>query len=215
MGREDLDQALTGEAVGSGRMDTAMLRSIIDALPALLFVVDEDVNVIDCNVAAAEFLESSGASLTRGRAGHVLECIHSHDVSEGCGFGPFCKNCVIRNSVGEAFSGSKIVRRRTRIDIARGIETVEIYALITATSFEFGGKSLVLLVIEDLSEIAELRRIIPICSVCRKLRDEKEAWIRLESYFKGHWDMDFSHGLCPDCLKIELKKLDEQLLKRE
>lgn len=175
----------------------------------MLFVVDNDVTVVDCNAAAAEFLASSQESLIGGRAGNVLECIHAREVSAGCGFGPFCKDCAIRNSVAEAFSGAKIVRRRTNIEIMRGDEKIEIYALITASGFEYHGRSLVLLVIEDISEIAELRRIIPICAVCKKVRDEKDAWLRVEAYFKGHWDMDFSHSLCPECFKVELKKLKE------
>jgi hypothetical protein len=62
-------------------------------------------------------------------------------------------------------------------------------------------------VIEDISAIAELQRIISICSVCRKVRDDEKTWLRVEAYFKNHWDVDFSHGLCPDCYKIEMDKL--------
>ena len=193
------------------RGDTPMLRSIIDAFPALLFVVDKDVNVVDFNAAAAEFLSSSPASPAGGRAGKLLHCIHSRDVAAGCGFGPYCKACVIRNSVALAFSGEKIVRRRTTVELFQEVENIEVFCLITASSFEYGERSLVLLVIEDISEIAELRRIIPICSVCRKVRDEKEAWHRVEAYFRKHWDVNFSHSLCPECLENEIKKIDEGL----
>jgi hypothetical protein len=128
-------------------------------------------------------------------------------VPEGCGRSPSCKNCIIRNSVTEAFQGSRVVRRRTKIELIRDVNKTEIYALITASPFSFQDKPLVLLVIEDISEIAELYRMIPICSVCGKVRDDKESWMRVESYFKNNWDVDFSHGLCPDCFKIEMDKL--------
>ncbi|MFN2366979.1 MAG: hypothetical protein ABR523_11040, partial [Desulfurivibrionaceae bacterium] len=81
----------------------------------------------------------------------------------------------------------------------------------TASSFTFEGKQRVLLLIEDISEIAELRRMIPICSVCHEIRDEGEAWNRIEDYFKEHWDLDFSHGLCPKCYEIEIAKLKKDL----
>ncbi len=68
--------------------------------------------------------------------------------------------------------------------------------------------------VEDISEIAELRRLIPICSVCKKVRDDTESWQRLESYFKDHWDVDFTHGLCPDCHKVELTKLKDRSKER-
>ena len=63
--------------------------------------------------------------------------------------------------------------------------------------------------IEDISEIAELYRMISICSVCKKVRDDKESWMLIEAYFKNNWGIDFSHGLCPDCAKIEREKWDK------
>ena len=53
----------------------------------------------------------------------------------------------------------------------------------------------------------ELHRPIPICSVCRKVRDDKESWMQVESYFKHSWDVDFTHGFCPDFLQIEMDKI--------
>ena len=85
---------------------------------------------------------------------------------------------------------------------------LEIYALITTSPFIFEERPLVLLVIEDISEIAELKRMIPICSVCKKVQDEKESWFLVEAYFKEHWDVEFSHGFCPECYQIELDKLE-------
>ena len=56
-----------------------------------------------------------------------------------------------------------------------------------------------------------LKPIIPICSVCKEVRDEKEAWSRVEMYFKEHWDVDFSHSLCPNCYKAEMDKAKKDL----
>ena len=99
------------------------------------------------------------------------------------------------------------MRSRTRLEIISNGVVIEIYAFISATPFIYGEKPLVLLVVEDISEIAELRQLIPICSVCKKVRDDTESWLRLESYFKDRWDVDFTHGLCPDCHKDALAKL--------
>lgn len=107
----------------------------------------------------------------------------------------------------EAFQGNRVVRRRTRMELIRDGNKIEIYALITTSPFFWQNRSLALLVIEDISEIAELQRIIPICLACRKVRDDKESWIRVEAYFKNNWDVDFSHSYCPDCYEIEMNKL--------
>ncbi|ADH85355.1 PAS sensor protein [Desulfurivibrio alkaliphilus AHT 2] len=50
-------------------------------------------------------------------------------------------------------------------------------------------------------EIKILRGIIPICSFCKKIRDEQGAWSKLEQYISRHSEALFSHGICPDCME--------------
>ena len=50
-----------------------------------------------------------------------------------------------------------------------------------------------------LKEIKTLRGIIPICSYCHSIRDDKEIWHRLELYLSDHSDARFSHSICPEC----------------
>lgn len=184
-----------------------MLSAVFDALPSLVFVVDEDVRIQEYNAAASDLLMTERKTILKQRTGEILHCVHSSEVPEGCGRSPSCKDCIIRNSVTEASQGKRVVRRRARIELIRDTNKIEIYALITASPFSFKDRPRVLLVIEDISEIAELYRMIPICSICGKVRDDKESWMRVETYFKNSWDVDFSHGYCPDCYKIELEKL--------
>ncbi len=51
------------------------------------------------------------------------------------------------------------------------------------------------------SEIKVLRGILPICANCKKIRDDQGYWSRIESYIQKHTDTEFSHGLCPACMK--------------
>jgi len=190
---------------------SGLLRKMFDAMPSMVFVVDDDVKIQEYNKAAADFLLIERLAILKHRGGEILHCIHSTEAPEGCGHAPFCEGCVIRNSVKSASEGNRIVRTRTRMEVLRGGNKTEIYALITATPFSNEDQKLVLLVIEDISVIAELQRMIPICSVCHKIRDEKEAWSKIEAYFKDNWDVDFSHSLCPDCYKKEMDKLDKEI----
>jgi PAS domain-containing protein len=187
-----------------------MFRAVFDAMPSLIFIVDEDVRIQEYNAAAAEFLSDKRENILQRRGGTVLNCIHSTEVPQGCGKAAVCENCVVRNSVSQAFRGNRVVRRRTRIEAIKGRDKLEIYALITASPFQFDNRQLVLLVIEDISEIAELQRIIPICSYCRELRDEKETWSQLEAYFREHWDVNFSHSICPKCYEKEMKRFKKK-----
>lgn len=52
-----------------------------------------------------------------------------------------------------------------------------------------------------LEEIKTLRGILPICSKCKNIRDDKGYWTRIETYISNHSEADFSHSICPDCLK--------------
>jgi PAS domain S-box-containing protein len=52
-----------------------------------------------------------------------------------------------------------------------------------------------------LAEIRTLRGVIPICSSCKKIRDDEGAWQQLELYLYEHSEAQFSHGICPDCLE--------------
>lgn len=50
-----------------------------------------------------------------------------------------------------------------------------------------------------LAEVRSLREIIPICSYCRKVRDDDDFWQHVESYIEAHTGAQFSHGVCPSC----------------
>lgn len=50
-------------------------------------------------------------------------------------------------------------------------------------------------------EIKRLKGIIPICSSCKKIRDDQGYWHQVESYIQDHTEAEFSHSVCPDCMK--------------
>ncbi len=52
-----------------------------------------------------------------------------------------------------------------------------------------------------LNRVKQLRGMLPICASCKKIRDDKGYWQQVEVYIKDHADVDFSHGICPDCRK--------------
>jgi PAS domain S-box-containing protein len=50
-----------------------------------------------------------------------------------------------------------------------------------------------------LGQVKKLSGLLPICAVCKKVRDDKGYWHQVETYIKDHSEAIFSHGLCPDC----------------
>lgn len=56
-------------------------------------------------------------------------------------------------------------------------------------------------VVEALSHIKVLRGLLPICSACKKIRDDAGYWNQMEVYVRDHSEAEFTHGICPDCLR--------------
>lgn len=52
---------------------------------------------------------------------------------------------------------------------------------------------------EAMAEIKTLKGIVPICSGCKKIRNDRGFWNHLEVFIEAHSQASFSHGLCPEC----------------
>ncbi|MCI5191024.1 MAG: PAS domain-containing protein [Candidatus Electrothrix sp. AS4_5] len=188
-------------------MTEKMIREVFDALPSMVFVVDHDMKVQEYNAAAEELITDGRETVLRRPAGDILHCVHSVETSQGCGGSSACQDCILHNSVLTALRGKRIVRHRTLIEIVQDNHKVEMYALVTVSPFSFRGTPHALLVIEDISEIAELYRMIFICPVCGKVQSDEKTWMRVEAYFKNNWNVECSHGYCPDCFEDEMEKI--------
>ena len=55
---------------------------------------------------------------------------------------------------------------------------------------------------EALDKISTLQGLIPICSRCKQVRDDQGYWQGVEQYIKAHASVEFTHGLCPDCMDV-------------
>jgi len=174
-------------------------RALLNALPLWAFVVDDDVRVLDLNDAAAAVFAPDKALVLDRLGGEVLHCLHSLDSPAGCGSGPFCPGCVIRNSVAECMRGGRVSRRRTRVTLVSDGLKKDYELLVSASPMPDRGRRLALLVLEDVSELSALKDIIPICAKCRKVRDDSEYWRSVESYLRNRLGVDFTHGVCPAC----------------
>ena len=65
-----------------------------------------------------------------------------------------------------------------------------------------------------LAEVKLLSGFLPICSSCKKIRDDQGYWNQIEAYICDHSEAVFSHGICPDCAEkyyAELRKMDAPL----
>ena len=60
-------------------------------------------------------------------------------------------------------------------------------------------------------EIKRLRGILPLCSFCKKIRDDTGYWEGVDVYINTYSEADISHGICPECMKTHYPEMDEEI----
>ena len=72
---------------------------------------------------------------------------------------------------------------------------------------------------EALSRVKTLQGLLPICSYCKKIRNDRNYWQQVEGYISDHSEAQFSHGICPECsarfVQPELERLREHMGKTQ
>jgi PAS domain-containing protein len=182
----------------SAAQSAEFLGAVLNAMPHPVLIVDDDVRILYVNAAAARVFGGKTPVLKR-RGGEALHCVHSTETPGGCGTAPACRDCVIRNSVREAYVGKQVCRKAQRMQLIVENRTTEVNFLVTTAPFNHNGESMVLLVLEDVSELVNLRRIVPVCAGCRKIRDDQRYWQQVDLYLARHLNMNVTHGICPEC----------------
>jgi methyl-accepting chemotaxis protein len=92
----------------------------------------------------------------------------------------------------------------TAIIAVFGILLLQVVRSIVSAEKEQRG--LVIKLQEALSNIKTLRGLLPVCAWCKKIRNDKGYWEDLETYIHEHSDADFTHGICPQCMKEVVDK---------
>jgi DNA-binding response OmpR family regulator len=68
------------------------------------------------------------------------------------------------------------------------------------------------------TQVRQLEELLPICSYCKKIRDDQNYWQQMEGYINERTGSEFSHSVCPDCyqrvLVPELEKMKQEALSR-
>ncbi len=107
-----------------------------------------------------------------------------------------------------AFSDPDLLDRAKRVGsfgyLVKPFNERELYAALEMTAYRVEAEKEREALIAELSDALEhvktLRGIVPICSHCKKIRDDEGYWHRVEEYVTAHTEAQFSHSICVDCL---------------
>ncbi len=181
-------------------MSGVLVEQVLDALPDPVFVVDPEAHVLAYNEAASAFLHDQGDGTLNQLFGAALACLNQQGLGRACGRTSACAGCKIRAAIESCWSENGTFRQRHEFQRAGPDGTTEsLYLLISASPLRAAESPLAVVVLEDVSEVNRLHHMLPICSVCKKVRDDQDAWHAVELYVAEHTDVTFSHGYCDAC----------------
>ena len=124
---------------------------LFDAMPMPVFVVDEDVCILECNAAAARLLGPDKQTIVKQRGGEVLHCVHAKETPEGCGRAPACSDCPVRQAVQAASRGQRVTRQKARMELSAKGKTTKVDFQISCSPFNYERSKFILLVLEGLN----------------------------------------------------------------
>jgi PAS domain-containing protein len=132
-------------------LDQGLHRVLFDAMPLPAFVVDKDVNILECNKAAAGLFQQNKAVKGPQRAGDVLHCLHTTESPKGCGTTAACSKCGLRETV-RAARGRSVTRQWAEMELIRKGKPTKVELRISCQPFTYNRSELILLILEGLND---------------------------------------------------------------
>jgi PAS domain S-box-containing protein len=187
------------------------LQSLFNSLDDFLFVLDMEGNIIQVNPVVQERLGYSAEEL----AGASILKVHPSDRREEAV--AIIIDMLAGNSapcnIPLMAKGGNLIPVETKFiqgmwddrDVLFGISR----DVTERKRAESERERLIAELQKALDEIKTLKGYIPICSYCKKIRDDKGYWEQLEKYISEHTEALFSHGICPDCIKTYFPEIPE------
>ena len=116
--------------------EESFLKSLFQAIPCGVFVVDTDLKVQAVNKVMEQGIGVVGTDLINSSTGKVLRCVNESTSAKGCGHSDACQSCMIRKTALEALSGNRIYRYRANVQLLVGEEFKDLVFLISAAPFD-------------------------------------------------------------------------------
>ncbi len=130
------------------------LSAIYENAPMVMLVVDSERRVRKMNDPAVAMSRRPAEQSIGLRGGEALRCVHATDTSEGCGFGPDCESCGVRNAVLDTFrTGKGCHGVEASIPYDANGAPIDLWVLVSTAPLIFSGQDMVLVCLEDITQI--------------------------------------------------------------
>jgi len=128
------------------------LQKVFDAVPTILAVFDGRRRIKRINQAGLNVFQKLEKEVIGERIGDALNCVNRHDSPKGCGFGPRCRKCAIRESMLRCLRTGHTVLGVEQLITREGFENPDFYFKINVVPLETMGKRWGVISIDDITE---------------------------------------------------------------
>ncbi|MBP1709607.1 MAG: hypothetical protein H6Q47_140 [Deltaproteobacteria bacterium] len=198
-------------------------RTLFESTPDAIMITDKN-GFIDCNSATLnmfgfsskeEFISQSPAQLSpiKQPDGRDSQETASGYIEEALKKGATFFAWTHRKKDGSTFPAEVMLSRLEVGD--KDITQALVRDVTLRKQSETDRERLISELQEALGQVKTLKGLLPICSNCKKVRDDKGYWNQIESYVQQHTDASFTHGICPDCAKKLYPELYAERKKRK
>jgi signal transduction histidine kinase/DNA-binding response OmpR family regulator len=133
------------------------LATIFENAPFVMLLLDEDRKVRRVNAQACSLTGLAVSEMIDRRSGEALRCVRALETSEGCGFGPYCRECIIRTTVIDTFdTGQSHHQVETSLPLIIGGKEQSKTFLFSTIRVSVAQQAMVLLSLQDVSEYKKL-----------------------------------------------------------
>jgi hypothetical protein len=173
--------------------------ALLDAFPSLAFIADASARVVEANRSARQWLQERGGAQLGQPLGNAFHCIFPSDSRGDCGATDFCPSCLVRRSIEEVSSGKPAPRRLAHMIMGADGKSEDHWFQVNASPLALGGRDLVLVVLEDATQVVELRALLPLCPGCGAGRETSNALDRARVFLRKHPEFLLADELCDEC----------------
>jgi len=168
---------------------------LLGALPMPVFIVDEDNK---CSTISS----FDNCSIKK------LSFISENEDTNSWHIDPDNDDCVFARAVKSARETKGKVSLKGTWAAKNNRMITEMIIVVHAVSATINGELNIIAIVEDMTQLEQLKGLLPICMTCNKIYDETlQEWEKLEDFIAEKSSANFSHGLCPGCSKKMVETL--------
>lgn len=193
--------------MGLSNLETKLFDSVefclalLGALPLPVFLVDEDNS---CQTISS-FDSSSFKNISFLADSQEQQNIWDLDIDN--------PECVFAQAVKQVRETKQKVMLKGKWTIAKNKNITDMIVSVHAVSAIINDQEYVIVIVQDQTELEQLKGLLPICMECNKIyNSSSQHWDKLEDYISNNSSANFSHGLCPECGKKIMHHVQKNVL---